>query len=608
MILNLISAALVLLIAYMWSIRGFYSSFLHLVAVIVAGAFAFGLWEPVSIWLLGVAPEKGLLSSISGNAWAIGLVVPFLLSLVIIRVVMDKLLVANVAQADLVNYIGGGACGLGTGIVSVGILVIALGSIRFSDSTMGMGYRPVNYTSDRAVGGGSLVKSDSLWIPSDKITAKLYGHLSRSSFFSPEPLSKWHPDPHLEGPAARLSYGDGDARNTIRPKDLTLKGVYVVGSNDQTPASQLLSYDGGAGVQKYFDINSETVSTGQLVGVKFELGPGAKESTAQHMISPGQIRMVAEPVNNAGKATGEPSLDIFPVALISQAVGSSAESYGRWRFEAEGVHVSSVGGGASSVMAAEFIVPTGYRPIAMHVKGVRLKLDATALNEATKFANSGMRDAQVLAGTILKAAKAENLDRSNSFTYPAASIGTSSFTSTMIGVTPRLGGEAFPSSAKRGLELNDKKEIVSGTGSYDPAEVSRGRDISAALKVDRFAVPAGTTMIQIDVSPSSQASLLGPVGSVSQPEDAFYLIDTQGTLYQAVGFIYKDRERYDIVFNPGQPLRGTIDITTPGLTSVRDDQSLKLLFFVSQKVHLTSFAIGDKVVFQLDTPYEVTGR
>jgi hypothetical protein len=323
------------------------------------------------------------------------------------------------------------------------------------------------------------------------------------------------------------------------------------------------------------------------------------------MISPGQIRLLAEPLNNAGEPTGEPSLDIFPIALISQAVGSSAESYGRWRFEAEGVHVSSVGGGASAAMAAEFIVPRGYRPIAMYVKGVRLRLDTATLNEATKFANSGMRDAQVSAGTILKAAKAENLDRSSSITYPAASIGTNSFATTMISLTSRLGGEAFPSSAKRGLELNDKKEIVSGTGSYDPAEVSRGRDISAALKVDRFAVPAGTTMIQIDVSPSSQASLLGAVGSVSKPDDAFYLIDAQGTLYQAVGFIYKDRERYDIVINPGQPLRGSVDITTPGLTSVRDDQTLKLLFFVSQKVNLTAFAIGDKVVFQLDTPYQV---
>ncbi len=607
MVLNLISAALVLLIAYMWSIRGFFSAFLHMVAVIVAGAFAFGFWEMTSIWLLNMSPDKGILSSIGGNAWAIGLIVPFLVSLVIIRVIFDKMLIANVAQTTLANYIGGGVCGVVTGILSVGILVIALGAVRFGDSTMGMGYRPIYYTEDRAAGGGSLVKDDTLWIPSDKITSKFYSHLSNAAFFAPEPLAKWHPAPYLEGPTARLSYGEGDARNTIKPKDLTFKGMYTVGGNDQTPVNQLLTYAGGTQPQKYTDTDGETVSTGQLVGVKFELGPAAKESTAQHMISPGQIRMIAEPVDASGAPTGEPSHDIFPIALISQGDGASAESYGRWRFEAEGVHISSVGGGASAAMAAEFVVPTGNRPIAIYVKGVRLELDATAVSEATKFATTGMRDAQVSAGTILKAAKAENLDRSMSFTYPAANIGTRGG-SEMLVISTRLGREAFPSSAKRGLQLNEDKEIESGSGTWTPAEVGRGRDISAALKVDRFSAPAGTAMFQLNVSPTMQASLLGQVGSVADPSDAFYLIDSQGTLYQAVGYVYKDRERYDIVYNPGQPLNGMADIKTPGLTSVRDDQSLKLLFLVSLKVELEAYSIGDKVVFQLDEPFEVTTR
>lgn len=606
MILNLISIALVLLIAYMWSIRGFYSSFLHMVAVIVAGAFAFGFWEPVSLWLLGFAPDKGMLASLGGNAWAIGLVAPFIVALVAIRLVLDKVLVGNVAQTTGVNYVGGGVCGLVTGTITVGILLIALGGLRYTDSTMGMGYRPVGYTEDRGTGGGSLVYDDSLWLPADKITGKLYGHLSRAAFLAPEPLAKWHPEPHIEGQAARLTYSDGNAKNTARPREVTLKGVYTVGANPDTPAAQLLTYEGGQ-VQKYIDLEGNTVPTGQIYGIKFELGASAKESTSQHMISPGQLRLLAEPLDASGRPTGEPSLNIFPIAVVSQGDAAVADSYGRWRFEAEGVHVSSVGAGASTTMAAEFLVPSGYRPIAAYVKGVRLRLDNEAMASATKFSNAGMRDAQVMSGTILQSRRASDLDKSMSFVYPAAEIGNRGSTQ-MIALTNKLAREAFQSSQKRGLELDDEKEIVSGTGTWTPAEVGAGRDISPALRVDSFAVPPETVMVQLDVSATSRASLIGPVGAQASPEDPFYLIDGQGTLYQAVGFIYKDRERFDIRYTTGQPLRGVGDINTPGLTSVRDDQKLVLLFLVSTGVDLEAFAIGDRVVFELDEPHPITTR
>lgn len=609
MVLNLVSIALVLLIAYMWSIRGFFSAFLHMVAVIVAGAFAFGVWEFASLWLLGVAPDKGILVSIGGNAWAIGLIVPFIIALAVVRVTMDKLILGNVAQTTMGNYIGGGACGLVSGILTVGVMVIGLGGLRYTDSTMGMGYKPVWYTSDRATGGGSLVYNDRLWIPADRLTSKFYGHLSRAAFFAPEPLAKWHPQPEIEGQASRITYGEGNAKNTARPREVTLKGVYTVGTKPDTAASDLLVFGPGQ-VQKYTNLKGETVSTGQIYGVKFELGASAKESTSQHMVSPGQLRLLVEPIDASGNPTGAPSKNIFPVAVISQADGANAESYGRWRFEAEGVHISSVGAGASQSMAAEFLVPPGHRPIAMYVKGVRLRLGSEDLAGATKFATSGMRDAQVTAGTILEARRASDLDKSMAFVYPAASIGGSG-SSDMVAMNSRIGAfgrEAFQSSQKRNLSLDDDKDIVSGSGTWTPEEVSKGREIPNEMRVDTFAIPDGTLMVQIDVSANSRAGLTGPVGSIADPNDPYFLIDAQGTPYQAVGFIYKDRERFDIRYTPGQPLKGLNDINTPGLTTVRDDQRLVLLFLISKDVDLTAFAIGDKVVFELDEPRKMTGR
>ncbi len=602
MILNLIVLALVALVAYLWSIKGFFSSFLHMVCVIIAGAVAFGVWEPASIMVLNMAPTRGPLASLSGNAWGIGLLLPFAVSLLLLRVVTDKFIRANVNQATLVNYIGGGACGVVSGILAVGIMVIGFGSFRFTDSTMGMGYKPIWHTSERATKGGSLVDQGGLWVPADKLTGMFYGHLSQTSFYAPEPLSKWHPQPHLEGPSARLTYNDGATRNTLRPRDVEFRGLYIVGKEDGTsPANELLIDSFTPDAQKYVNIKGEPVPTGKLLGVKFELGSEAKESTGQHMISPGQLRLLVEPLDAAGRPTGEPSINIFPVALISQGDSAVADSFGRWRFDAEGLHVSSVGGGSSALMSAEFLVPARTRPIALYVKNTRLRLDNVA-EEPARFGSVSMRDAQIRAGSILRSARMTTLDRSR-----AVRIGESDISGrggeTAIVVSTRLGMQrAFQTAQKRSLDLDANRRITSGVGSWTPAEVSRGRDIAQNLKVDRFYVPDGTLMVQVDVGPGSAGSLLGEVGRNAGANDAYYLIDTQGTAYQAIGYIYEDKNRYDIRYLPGQPINGVADLAVPGLSGVRDDQKLTLLFAVSRGVQLQSFVIGDKVVFELDKP------
>ncbi len=609
MIFNLLTLGMVALIAYMWSIKGFFSSFLHMLCAFVAGAVAFGLWEPVALMLLNWAPQKGMLASVAGNAWGLGLALPFAIVLLVSRVAMDKIARANVHQTTLADYIGGGVCGAVTGVITVGILVIALGSMRFSDSTMGMGYQPIDYTEDRAVGGGSLVYSDRLLIPVDRLTGKLYSHLSLAAFSAAEPLAKWHPDPSIEGPAARISYDEGNAKNFLKPKELTLKGVYVVGTPDGTnPTNQILTDAFSTTAQKYVDLHGESVAQGTLLGIKFEMAANAKESTGQHMIAPGQLRLLVQPVDSAGNWTGEPSQNIFPVALISQADGAESTSWGRWRFEAEGVFVSSVGGGSSAMMAAEFLVPPNFKPLALYVKNLRVPLGPVT-EETQRFAAPGMRDAQIRSGTLLESIRIDQLDKSKSVELSDEDIGARGAQGSVVTITPRLGNEAFMTSQKRDLTLDDKRQIVSGHGAFTPAEVSRSRDISNELKVDRFAVPDGTVMVQIDVAPKSVASLLGPVGSIADQNDAFYIIDTSGTPYQAVGYIYKDRDRYDIHYFPGNPLRGMVDLRdVPGLTAVRDDQELRLLFLVSRNVEMQSFAIGTSVVFELEEPRRIEDR
>ena len=51
MILNIIVLVFVLLIGYWWANQGLFSAIIHLLCVIVAGAIALALWEPIGVGL-----------------------------------------------------------------------------------------------------------------------------------------------------------------------------------------------------------------------------------------------------------------------------------------------------------------------------------------------------------------------------------------------------------------------------------------------------------------------------------------------------------------------------------------------------------------------------
>ena len=105
MILNLIVVAIVLLVAYMWTAQGFFSALIHLMCTIVAGAMAFALWEPLTYaFLLNATPSL---------AWTVGLVIPFVVFLVGLRVATDKLITRDVKMPGAVDFAGGGIAGDG---------------------------------------------------------------------------------------------------------------------------------------------------------------------------------------------------------------------------------------------------------------------------------------------------------------------------------------------------------------------------------------------------------------------------------------------------------------------------------------------------------------
>ena len=122
MIMSLIIFAAVLLIAYWWSNAGAFSAFMHLLCVIFAGVFAFALWEPATYPLLA----SGFGNYAKGTI-LLSLFVAFLLPM---RLILDRAIKANLALPRVVDLTVGGAFGLASGVLTMGIFCIGAGYIQ----------------------------------------------------------------------------------------------------------------------------------------------------------------------------------------------------------------------------------------------------------------------------------------------------------------------------------------------------------------------------------------------------------------------------------------------------------------------------------------------
>lgn len=606
MIFNILIVGLVLGLAYAWMVRGFFSAFIHLLCVLVAGALAFAVWEPASYFLIGLSPDRGFLSFLQSAAWGVGLILPFCVFLLLARVVTDKIVGANLKNATAVDYAGGAVCGLGVGVLTAGVFVIGIQGLRLPTN---MGYRPVWYTEDRAGGAGSLTITDKLWIPADRITAGIYRGLSSGSMSAEQSLDKWYPDLVTTGFAARLSPGDGSGRNAIRPSDFRVIKTYTVGSPDQTAAAtELFAIQGSTAPQRYVDIRGRapgsdgTPAKGYLMGTVIEFEPGAKETGkrgGQVIVSNGQVHLVAR-----NESTGE-SITIFPLAAISENAEADGR-LGRWKFDANDVFISSVGGQSKATFGFEFFIPEGFSPIGLTVRQARLPIaNNDRFPEPTVYDSPADRDRRVASGSIFKAddAARRQRDASNAATLTGD---TDAASTSGIRVSSSMGEVASSQTARSRLTLDDDNLIADGQAKFAVTEIGRGNTPSGrTMRVESFALGRNQTMVQIDVSPGMPASFTSDAARLAPTDQPLVLIDSNGNEYEAIGFVYKDREIFEVRYTLGNTLAGIE--ATPPVSTARDDQKLVILFVVTTGVSIEQFAAGDIVIANIRPPLVARG-
>ncbi len=577
--------------AYVWMTRGFFSALLHMVCVLAAGAIAFGVWEPLGYMLLGASPERGFGSFLGDMSWGLALALPFAISLAVLRVVVDALLPANVVCDKTTNYIGGGLCGAISGVICGGVAVLSIGFLRL-ESDFG-GHKLVNNegTSNR----GSLEKAKGSFKPwVDELTAGLYAQLSTTTLRTGDPLAVWHPDYALLPASMRLTYEDR-GRTTQKPTSFSLVGGYTVGDPVRgAPADSLLKDSWSAASQRASDLHGQSYPTGYLAGYTLKFTAAARERTGNVVIGNGQVRLVAKDAN-------DDSVALHPVAIITNQDDPTKVAYQRFRMDADRAFFSSVGASAEPVMAFEFVVPAGYTPLALYVKGVRAELERVT---PTKFEDTTQRDNAIVAGQLAGMGGVGPILDENGEQVKDTSAAQ------VIDQSPFTVGNGLGFNIQKSKEGNLKVTQEQRGWSIEEGEQTLkrsdlGKALDPKLQIGKFSASPDVAVVQVNFTPLQRKSEFGQALDAAEMLAAPQLIDTNGNSYDAVGYVYQDQDNVKIRYTKGQPLRSMRDAPSVG----RNDPSktLRLVFLVSSGVEVKELRLGAKVIETYDPPKKVEG-
>lgn len=603
MVVSIITIAIILGLGGLWLSRGFYSALINLVAVVLAGAIAFAAWEPLATAILDGTDDHSFLQ---GSAWGIALGGTFAVAVLVLRLILDGLLRSNVKLNQVVSYVGGGLCGALAGLITAGIGVIAIGFLRLDTGLWKTGddeesgYLNVEYDSN-----GSMKRGADLWVPADKIVAALYGGLSRTTMRAEEEnLGTLYPDLAYVPTTLRYSYGMGKGRNTGRTKDFELLGSYTVGRGKNLDPDQLLTDLWTPTPQRVSDFEGGTPAKGSyLEGVVVKFKSSSRELGGDSKIAVGnaQVRLLA-------RKDGDPhqSVTLFPVAAVAQGEAAKV-ALARFRFDAKQVFIASVGGASDATFGLEFLVPEGYTPAALFVKGARVMMgEGPTAKPLAEFGFPAERDAAAQTLTLFSKgggttggamdmtnAVVVNYDRQNGQGMEGLRISTS---------LPQMSNKMY----FRTMNLTDEPDnkVTDGDQTFLGTEWGNA-PTERNLQVRDFDSTLDTQMVQVEVSIGKKTCWATHPTAALQDSAPAVLVDTNGVRYEPIGYIHKDASNGNVHvrFKPSDPIGAIKNL--PTVTRSRPQDTLILLYRVSKGVRLKYFGVGTVAMIEWKPAVEV---
>ena len=174
MLVVIIVTLLVLGIAFFQSTQGWFSSLIMAILTVCCAMLAFNYYEPLA--------QAILIRSQPAYADGICLVTLFFIPLLVLRIVCDMVMGANVVSSLWGDRVGGGLLGLFTALVAVGVLMVAVQMLPWGTTILGFNaYKPTlerdtglfPYPDEFTIGLVNLASSGSLEVD----PARPYGNV-----------------------------------------------------------------------------------------------------------------------------------------------------------------------------------------------------------------------------------------------------------------------------------------------------------------------------------------------------------------------------------------------------------------------------------------------
>jgi hypothetical protein len=566
-IINLAIIVFLLAMMYMGSIQGLFSAFLHMMLVIAVGTLAFAIWEPLTLGLL--------IGRIPLMAWAVGLLVPFAILLVIFRMASDKLVPANMHFAGIVTNLGGAACGLVSGILTSGIVLIGVGLLPFSPDLGG--FQPFGVAGRGQV---MLNEDGQLWVPVHSIAFNFYSGLSGGAFSTSTPMRDYMPD--LDDQISLVRLRGENTSIVAAPQAVNVTGLYI---QDTTALTD------GASPATATTLGGEFTQPGNrlvMVDTEWSLTKNTYDGDSAIRLSVSQIRLGIRPIGLGGGGTQT----IGPVGF-TKAEGDQRLLY---PFDADGV--TAFGIGQTDTFAWVFLVPTDQEPTFLFVRKLRLELPK---------GEDVVSDPQEVLAALGSPPVPETVEEGGGLTANAQTPGGP----TKVGFREgRNAGtyaidvsidntfKAISKNTTSGLTI-DEGLVRSGMGTARKSPTNIGQ----RNRVNAFEVPSHKLMVKVRVGPDKAFSLLGGALKSAAELNEILLKDARGESWYVSAYVWvKENGDQEIKFDSIQSIRNAKLLP---INQMGPKDELYLYFLVNKKTQLVSYQIGSAMTQDFEPPLVV---
>jgi hypothetical protein len=599
--LSLFFLGLVFAVAIRQGTQGLFSSFVMLVLTVCCAAAAFGTYEWVAVNLL--APHWK-----PDYALPIALGAIFGVSLLLLRLLFDRLVTRAPLLPAWVDRVGGSVCGLMVGLIMVGTAATCLQMIPFGNGSI-LGYRRV-IVVDRAERrnpdaqpGESDAEEGELWLTPDRFAAGLASVLS-SGIFSGE-ASFGQLNPNLIQSIGWVGAAHAEVSRFAPPRSIsivraqTLQFVYKF-----TPG------DDRQGVAPTYEPQQPRAGH-EFRMVRVGLRNEARDERKSHVFTLRQFHVV-------GRSADGVYEQYHPIALQQEDAEDLTNRHiqtkmsGR-RFWPLTHDRFSPRTGNNNEVEIVFELPTGFTPTFLEYK--RLARVALSFDETATIADAGRRrsrraeepaSTEVVQSVSDRPASLSDSDRSTA--DASKTSGTTKRSRRRRGARSRgVAAGSGPSRFGDGLPIT-----MRSYQRFKNAEISRGALIDGHIvgaaddqangtnpPVSRFDVPRDKRLLQLNVSRLKARSAYGrALSQAVTTVQNYFVMDDRGRRYSIIG-------KYAIATVGGRRVIEVLYFSSPtgsigglGKFNRIDERKLKpddrfaLLFLVDPGARIVSFSTG----------------